>query len=92
MKKILECQQKHQNTYFQRTAGEGCNMENIIAKIASISDVDIIVAKQRGYQSLRLLADKKHTPANKLYQSLNFQYKGAAHLYETDFNAYELIL
>ncbi|MDY6398382.1 MAG: GNAT family N-acetyltransferase [Treponema sp.] len=52
----------------------------------------IQVAKQRGYQSLRLLADKKHTPANKLYQSLNFQNKGAAHLYETDFNAYELIL
>ena len=52
----------------------------------------IQVAKQRGYQSLRLLADKKHTPANKLYQSLNFQNKGAAYLYETDFNAYELIL
>jgi GNAT superfamily N-acetyltransferase len=52
----------------------------------------IQVAKERGYQSLRLLADKKHTPANKLYQSLNFQHKGSAHLYETNFNAYELIL
>ncbi len=49
----------------------------------------IQAAKKRGCKSLRLLADKKHIPANKLYQSLNFQFKGSVHLYETDFNAYE---
>ena len=52
----------------------------------------IKIAKEKGYESLRLLASVNNNPANNLYHSLHFLYKGSVHLYEKDFNAYELII
>lgn len=45
-----------------------------------------------GYESARLLAEASNVPANRLYERLAFTPKGTVHLYNSVFNAYELIL
>ena len=49
-------------------------------------------AKESGYQSLRLLASVKNTPANRLYQRAGFKSKGNVHLYGSNYIAYEYLL
>lgn len=49
-------------------------------------------AKEQGYESMRLLAAVANPAANRLYTRMGFTYRGAVRLYETDFNAYELVL
>lgn len=49
-------------------------------------------AKEQGYESMRLLAAVANRAANRLYTRMGFTYRGAVRLYETDFNAYELVL
>lgn len=50
------------------------------------------IARERGYESLRLLAATSNKPANRLYTGLGFTHKGTAALYNKEFNAYELLL
>lgn len=52
----------------------------------------IRVARERGYESLRLLASTRNKPANRLYTGLHFTRKGTVALYNSEFNAYELLL
>lgn len=52
----------------------------------------IRVARKRGYESLRLLASTRNKPANRLYTGLGFTRKGTVALYNSEFNAYELLL
>jgi ribosomal protein S18 acetylase RimI-like enzyme len=52
----------------------------------------IKIAKEKGYQSLRLLASVNNLPANKLYRDSHFAYKGLVHLYQKEFNAFELLI
>ena len=49
-------------------------------------------ARERGYESLRLLASIHNLPANKLYQRLKFINKGKVHLYNHEYAAYEYII
>jgi len=49
-------------------------------------------AKERGYASMRLLAAIANPAANRLYTRMGFSCLGQVRLYETDFNAYELVL
>ena len=48
--------------------------------------------RSAGYESARLLAEVSNAPANRLYERLGFTPKGKTHLYESEYNAYEILL
>lgn len=47
--------------------------------------------KSQGYQSMRLLAAMNSIAANRLYTRMGFVRLGVVELYESSFNAYELV-
>ena len=48
--------------------------------------------REKGFESIRLLADARNLAANSLYRSLGFSDKGKVFLYGIEFNAYEYVI
>ena len=49
-------------------------------------------AKEKGFEATHHLAAKVNEAANRLYVRMGYRNLGPIHLYETDFNAYEMLL
>jgi ribosomal protein S18 acetylase RimI-like enzyme len=56
-----------------------------------VMDCLIEYVKPLGLQSMRLLAAVNNHAANHLYRRMGFAFLGEVHLYEKNFNAYELV-
>jgi ribosomal protein S18 acetylase RimI-like enzyme len=49
-------------------------------------------AKEKGFEATHHLAAKVNEAANRLYKRMGYRSLGLIHVYDTDFNAYEMLL